>query len=929
MINFNKLTENAIKVLNKRYLKKDENGNVIETPQDMFRRVAQAVAIPEVYYSGIDRMEFIAEEFFNMMNNLEFLPNSPTLMNAGRPLGQLSACFVLPIENDIKQILQTVKNTAIIHKSGGGTGFNFSKVKLPPILPKNYKPIFLLSDNHPDHKLLKETDFSHADPNVISTEFLIKDFYKDHFDHELKIIYIEDNMESIFNLEVLLDMPDIIVFSKVRPAKSRVSTTGGEASGPVSFMRVWNEAVKFLTNDINPITTIKLFNMCTDVVKQGGTRRGANMGIVNIDCEFIEDFIDCKQDNTEITNFNLSVGIVGDFWEKYLEAKKDIEEGKGADITYNIKDYATGEILYQVNSIYIMNKIITGAWRNGEPGIIFLDKINKYNPILTEQVESTNPCGEQPLLPYESCNLGSINLVAMATKNELGKWELNKNKLLKTIRRAVRFLDNVIEINKFPIKEIEVNTKRYRKIGLGVMGWAQLLYLMEIPYDSQEALDLAEEISKFIMIESHKVSEELGKERGEFPAIVGSIYEGTHMRNATTTTIAPTGTLSIIASVSSGIEPEFALVYVRNSAEEELPYVNRIFDEALRNEIGNNDEEYKRIINEVIKKGTVKGVEGMPEKLQKVFVTAQDISVEAHVKMQAAWQKNVDNAVSKTINMAYEATKEDVAKAYILARETGCKGITIYRDGSRENQVLNVGMKTEKKSEDKKDTTFIANNKKTEEKNDTVIIPERIEIPKLGPKHIGTVHPKPRPRPEITTGFTQKVKIGCGNLYVTVNYDKDGICEVFTNTGRTGGCPSQSEATARLVSLALRSGIEVTAIIDQLKGIRCPSTIRQQGLNVLSCPDAIGRLIERVYKGEIKIPVLDVADEDKGSNEDIYTCTHNCSSCTMYESCNNPVEKRNYIPTSGETHQCPECGKPVEHEGGCVICRYCGWGKCG
>jgi ribonucleoside-diphosphate reductase alpha chain len=1112
-----KLTENAIKVLERRYLARDKEGKLIEDPEALFRRVAEAVAEADRPYLSEIQLEELKSEFYEMMTRLEFLPNSPTLMNAGRPLGQLSACFVLPVEDSMEGIFDSIKNAALIHKSGGGTGFNFSRL---------------------------------------------------------------------------------------RPAGSSVRSTGGVASGPISFMKV--------------------FNAATEAVKQGGTRRGANMGILRVDHPDIREFITCKQDNRDITNFNISVGLTGEFMTAV---------GNGEE--YDLIDPRDGKPVRRENAREIFDLIIDHAWKNGEPGIIFLDRINEANVVPEAgEIESTNPCiagdswiltkqgpvqvedilgketklalngefhrttsqgffktgfkktieictdegyrltltedhlvrtaekitrykvyeqwkaagelkpgdriilcnnrgltwdgigtfnegyllgclvgdgtlkedsavisvwetgdedwsmvescekavaglemrsdfrgfqkaitgrherrmklvslrrlaakfnlvpgnkritaeiektsyefhrgflrglfdtdgtvsgnlkkgvsirlwqtdleglervqrmlhrlgiasriycnrkpdslkklpdgkggykdyrvkaghelvisndnicefsnvvgfgnikkkdrllkilqcysrkmnrerfvatitrivprlarevydvmvpginafeanciyvhncGEQPLLPYESCNLGSINLYAMLKETD-GKYEIDFEKLAETVRKAVHFLDNVIDVNKYPLSRIEEMTKNTRKIGLGVMGWADVLYRLFIPYDSEEAVELAEKVMAFIRDEGRKASAVIAEKKGVFPYYDKSIYKNTglKLRNATITTIAPTGTLSIIAGVSSGIEPLFAISYIRNVMDNDrLPEVNPVFREAAEKEGFYSDSLMERIATE----GSIYEFEEIPENIRRVFITAHDISPEWHIRMQAAFQKYTDNAVSKTVNLRNDATRDDVKEVYELAYETGCKGVTIYRDGSREAQVLNIGM-TE------------------HEKHDN--------------KGIGNTV-SPRPRPEITTGFTEKVKIGCGNLYITANYDEYGICEVFTNLGRGGGCPSQSEATSRLISIALRSGMDVGSLVEQLKGIRCTSTIRKDGIKVMSCPDAIGRVIEKVMK---------LSNGNGNANG-------NTINIVLDE------EENRKIPTGPA---CPECGQSVEHDGGCIVCRNCGFSKCG
>ncbi len=729
------LTENALKVLEKRYLIKDNQGNVIETPEEMFRRVARHVASAELLYNPEADVSFWEKEFYELMARLEFLPNSPTLMNAGRELGQLSACFVIPIEDSMESIFDAVKYTALIHKSGGGTGFSFSRL---------------------------------------------------------------------------------------RPEKDRVGSTGGVASGPVSFMRA--------------------FDTATDVIKQGGMRRGANMAILNVDHPDILKFITAKEDPKALTNFNLSVAVTDEFMTAVEQDKE-----------YDLINPRTKEVVGKLRAREVFDRIVDMAWRTGDPGIVFIDQINRYNPTpALGRIESTNPCGEQPLLPFESCNLGSINLSKMITyKNH--EPQIDYSKLAKTIRIAVRFLDNVIDVNKFPLPQIAEATKATRKIGLGVMGFADMLIQLRIPYNSDKAVEIAENIMRFISEEATKESVKLAEERGVFPAFEKSIYNvpgGPRVRNASRTTIAPTGTLSIIAGCSSGIEPLFALCYKRHILEgEELIESNPYFEKVAKEE-GFYSEDLMRKLAEGVK---LSQIEGIPEWVKKVFVTAHDISPEWHVKIQAAFQRFTDSAVSKTVNFPYEATREDVAKVYMLAYKEGLKGITIYRDRSRESQVLTVG--------------------KEEKTIETKLVP--------------------RPRPKVTTGVTERVTTGCGYIYITVNFDKQGICEVFSSLGKAGGCASaQLEAISRLISLALRSGVDIASIVRHLRGIRCPSIGWEEGQAILSCADAIGNVLEKyIVAGEKSIP------EDFGL-------------------------------VKNWAGQCPDCGSSLIYQEGCHICLSCGYTKC-
>jgi len=841
------LSENAIKVLEKRYLARDIDNNLIETPEEMFRRVAQTIAKADEGKISDAKLKANEEKFFQLMMNLEFLPNSPTLMNAGRPLGQLSACFVLPIDDSMEQIFDSIKNAALIHKSGGGTGFSFSRL---------------------------------------------------------------------------------------RQKGAAVKSTGGVASGPVSFMKV--------------------FNAATEAVKQGGTRRGANMGILRVDHPDILEFIACKQNNADITNFNISVGLT----EHFMNAVS-----VGAD--YDLIDPKTKEPVGQLNAKEVFETMVKSAWKNGEPGMIFLDRLNRSNvtPALGE-IESTNPCGEQPLLPFEACNLGSINL-SLLVKKTAKKSSVDYTRLTRIVKEAVQFLDNVIDVNQYPLKDIDKMTRGTRKIGLGVMGWADMLLQLGIPYDSAEAEDLGRKVMKHIQDKSHEESMRLAEEKGVFPYWEQSIYkdQGIRIRNATTTTIAPTGTLSMIAGVSSGVEPLFAIAYIKNVMDRtELFETNPFFRKAA-DEGGFYSEQ---LMKNIVDKGTLHGMEDVPEEVRRVFVTAHDISPEWHVRMQAAFQDYTDNAVSKTVNLSHEATEEDVRDVFMHAYQTGCKGVTIYRDGSRGFQVLNIG----KVNDEKKTDAAAALEVTSAEKSEPVLDPIENEIPGYG-------HIAPRPRPEITTGFTEKVKIGCGNLYITVNYDENGICEVFTNTGRAGGCPSQSEATSRLVSIALRSGMDEKAIVEQLKGIRCPSTIRQKGLKVLSCPDAIGRLIEKVSNhrngngsvhaennapasqkyirpnanGRIESEQSEALTASSGSpakKSSVHAASVSRTASTLPGKYSNAAiaagaATARAVGTATRTvvleeiddiedhqgHDCPECGEVMEHEGGCKICRSCGYSKCG
>ena len=754
------LSVNALTVLEKRYLARNDKGDIIESPKELFERVAKFVALADFFYGGTDDdVNQVATEFYDMMAEMFFLPNSPTLMNAGRPLGQLSACFVLPVEDSMEGIFDALKNMALIHKSGGGTGFSFSRL---------------------------------------------------------------------------------------RPKNDVVSSTAGVSSGPVSFMNI--------------------FNTATETVKQGGTRRGANMAILNVDHPDILEFIKSKSEETSLTNFNISVALT----DSFMEAARRRED-------YYLINPRNGTPSGKLNAGDVYDLIIDMAWKNGEPGIVFIDRINEFNPLKKiGLIESTNPCGEQPLLPYESCNLGSINL-SKVVKEKDGRPEIDFELLKKITHRAVHFLDNVIDMNNYPLKEIEKKTKMNRKIGLGVMGYADMLIKLNIAYDSHEAIEVAESVMSFIQRESKIKSAELAINRGAFPTFEKSVYAEkgeSPLRNATTTTIAPTGTISILADTSSGIEPIFALAYVRNVMDNDrLLEVNPQFQDALRNFF--SDDEIDSIMDKVAVHGSVRDIEEVPESIKRVFVTAHDISPLWHIKTQAVFQKYVDNAVSKTVNFPNSATKEDIREVYDLAYELGCKGVTVYRDGSRDNQVLQKPASGEgKKAEDERAS-----------KVETKI---------------------PRPRHEVTWGTTRKMNTGCGSLYVTINEDEKGIFEVFATMGKGGGCAaSQTEAIGRLISLALRSGIDKDQIVKQLKGVRCPNQIWEKGGRIYSCSDAIAKAIER-YSG-----VLDITTNLKSERAQIIAETNGRDSDSIM------------------TGVCPDCHGPLEFESGCSVCRSCGFSRCG
>jgi ribonucleoside-diphosphate reductase alpha chain len=725
------LSDNAVRVLETRYLKKDDDRNIIETPQDLFRRVARHIASAELNYDPNADVAYWEEQFYDLMASLAFLPNSPTLMNAGRELGQLSACFVLPVSDSMESIFDAVKYTALIHKSGGGTGF---------------------------------------------------------------------------------------AFSNLRPERDIVGSTGGVASGPVSFMQV--------------------FDTTTDVIKQGGMRRGANMAILRVDHPDILHFIEVKGDPNALTNFNLSVGIT----DAFMQA---VEQGTD----YDLVNPRTGDVVQSLNAREVFDKIVHMAWKTGDPGVVFLDKINAKNPTPhLGSIESTNPCGEQPLLPFESCNLGSICLSRMVTTLN-GKPTIDYASLARTVKLTVRFLDNVIDVNEFPLPQIRERTLATRKIGLGVMGFADLLVQLGVRYDSRQGLETAEELARFVSEEADRASLELGRERGVFPAFEGSVYDvpdGPRYRNASRTTIAPTGSLSIIANCSSGIEPIFALTYVRHILDnQEFIEVNPYFERMAKENGFYSDALMKQLAGGK----QLRDMPDIPDKVKELFVTAYDIAPDWHVRMQAAFQRYTDAAVSKTVNFPNEATPDDIARVYMLAYHESLKGITIYRDRSRDSQVLTVG--------------------RAEEKEESALVP--------------------RKRPKVTRGVTERVSTGCGYIYVNVNFDEHGLFEVFSTLGKAGGCAAaQLEAISRLTSLALRSGLDVDHIVRHLRGIRCPSISWEQGHAVMSCADAIASVLQKyVRDGAQKRPLPRAEQIDSGAERSGAGQCPDCGSALIYqEGCN-------------------------------------------
>ncbi len=774
------LTRNAQAVLTARYLKKDKDAKVVETIEDLYDRVASAVAEAERAYGLSDSaVETVRDAFYEMMARGEFLPNSPTLMNAGRSMGMLSACFVLPVEDSIDAIFTSVKNTALIQKAGGGTGFSFSRL---------------------------------------------------------------------------------------RPEGDMVMSSGGTTSGPLSFLKVFSEA--------------------TNAIQQGAFRRGANMGIIRVDHPNIVQFINAKQDLTKLTNFNLSVTVTSQFMEEVKTApEKD-------HVVVNPRTNKAGVLKKEDGSNWkvgeVFNLIVNRAWQSGEPGVIFIDRINRDNP--TPQlgdIEATNPCGEQPLLPYESCNLGSICLTKFVVDGANGTKTFDFEGLTRSVQLAVRFLDNVIDINRYPIPEIAQMSKGNRKVGLGLMGFADVLYAMGISYNTEEGVEMGEKIMKTISGESHVASQKLAEERGVFPNWAGSVWEkkGIRIRNACTTTVAPTGTLSIIADCSGGIEPLFSLVFFRNVlGGQRLPEVNQQFEQTARQRGFYSAELMERIAVE----GTVQNINEIPEDIKRVFVTARDISPEWHIRMQAAFQRHCDSSISKTINFENNATEDDVRRIFVMAYEHECKGVTVYRDGCRENQPMALADKEAEKAK--------------EEPREGALV-------------------KPIDMPDIMPAIKIKQMTPFGNMHVKIVVDaRSGReREVFAQLGKGGDVAnSDLEAICRVVSLYLRVNGSLDDVLNQLSGIGSSLSIPTKDGRVTSLADGLAGAI-RKYR---------MAKEMAGL-ESLLLCKVDLSGLSKGMKTLGLVDNANTTTASGAFKvKCPDCAEELSFEEGCIVCHACGYSKC-
>ena len=853
------LTENARVVLARRYLKKDESGQPTEEPETMFWRVARVVADEDRRHGASEAAaEELARSFYELMTTGRFEPNSPTLMNAGRPLGQLSACFVLPVEDALSNgqsgIYDTLRAMALVHQSGGGTGFSFSRLR------------------------------SQGDP---------------------------------------------------------VRSTMGVASGPVSFM--------------------KLYDASTEVVKQGGTRRGANMGILRVDHPDIRDFVRCKNDTSQVTNFNISVAVT----DAFMEAAR-------AGTRYDLINPRDGQVSGREDAREIFDMIVDGAWKTGEPGVFFIDRANEFNPVpRLGAYEATNPCGEQPLLAYDVCNLGSINVGAFVREGRFDEPSdgIDWDELRRATHLSIHFLDNVVDANRYPLEDIRELAQKIRRVGLGVMGWADLLVRLGVRYDSEEGVALAGAVMAFVQEESQAASERLAETRGVFPAWEESIWgpDGRcardasgervrpcrRLRNCNLTTVAPTGTISIIAGCSGGIEPLFAVAFMRNQAGVMMPDVNADFVARAKAEGWHSEDLVKRIAEE----GRI-DFDEVPAGVQEVFRTSHDIAPQWHVRMQAAFQEHVDSAISKTTNFAHEATRDDVRQIYEMAFESGCKGVTVYRDGSRPMQVLSTGKTGAEAGQAEADGAETAAQAALD---GDVAIPVGAET--LGPQadeawarvaelegsladararvhevegeleqmkaahgeedQRAGAHRRKRQRPAVLQGRTMKMKSPLGDLYVTINEDAEGRpFEVFCTLGKAGGAAmADSEAIGRLASLALRSGVSITAVRDQLRGISCDRAVGIGMDKVLSAPDAVAQAIERYLadkEGVQEELPLSVSPAPAGAGAATLAAGRNLRAAQY-------VDRHD-----AALGACPACGaSQLAFEEGCKKCYVCGFSECG
>ena len=815
------LNANAITVLERRYLVKDDQGKPTERATDLFWRVARTIAAPDRTYGASEKaVEALAEAFFELMATRVWMPNSPTLMNAGRPLGQLSACFVLPVDDALSNgksgIYDTLRAMALVHQSGGGTGF---------------------------------------------------------------------------------------AFSRLRPKNDVVRSTMGVASGPVSFM--------------------KLYDASTDVVKQGGTRRGANMGILRVDHPDILEFITCKDDLTQVTNFNISVAVTDAFM-------RALEHGQRYDLVHP----RSGQVVGSLDAHDVFEKIVHGAWKTGEPGVFFVDTANRYNPVpALGAYEATNPCGEQPLLSYDVCNLGSIN-VGLFVKDGAVDWD----RLRTAVHLCTHFLDNVIDANRYPLAEIDDLAKRIRRIGLGIMGWADLLVRLGVPYNSTAGVELGRKLMQFVDEESKRASEKLAATRGPFPEWGRSIWgpdascardaQGRRirpersLRNCNLTTVAPTGTISIIAGCSSGIEPLFAVAFMRNQAGVLMPDVNEDFIAIAKQEGWYSDGLMQRIAES----GHIHFDE-VPAQWQRVFVTAHDVTPEWHIRMQGAYQEFTDSAISKTCNFPHESTEEDVEQIYRLAFQLGCKGVTVYRDGSRDMQVLSTGSTAKKVQEQAggasvpvalQDSQPVADALGRIAELEAELARTKDQLHEVESENLQ--RRAKRSRPELLRGNTRRVETPLGTMYVNITEDDLGQpFEVFISLGKAGGAlMADVEAIGRLISLALRSGIPLKEVHRQVRGISSDRVVGLGPNKVLSVPDAIGIAIEKWMQDK-----QGVQQDLLGGGAPAVPAREVISGPQGLAGLRAPDQAQDFIGT------CPDCGSQLAFVEGCVKCHVCGFSECG
>jgi ribonucleoside-diphosphate reductase alpha chain len=833
------LTQNARTVLARRYLKKSEAGEPVEDPEEMFWRVAYVIAREDAKFGASeDEVEALAREFYALMTSRLFEPNSPTLMNAGRPLGQLSACFVLPVEDALSNgksgIYDTLRSMALVHQSGGGTGFSFSRI---------------------------------------------------------------------------------------RPSGDIVKSTTGVASGPVSFM--------------------SLYDASTEVVKQGGTRRGANMGILRVDHPDILGFIDCKQDTTKITNFNISVGVT----DAFMNAVENGEE-------YDLVNPRTGAVTGRLDARTVFDKVVKNAWRTGEPGVYFIDRANHYNPVPhLGSYEATNPCGEQPLLPYDVCNLGSVNVGAFVRDDieASAPWyeKIDWKEYRRVVRLATHFLDNVIDANQYPLPEIHELAHGIRRIGLGVMGFADLLIRIGVPYNSEEGVEVGRRIMEFMDEEAKKESENLAEQRGPFPEWEKSIWgpdetaarapngerirPERRLRNCNVDTVAPTGTISIIAGCSSGIEPLFAVAFMRNQAGVLMPDVNEDFVRIAKERGFHSEELMKRIAEE----GHIHFSE-VPEDVQRVFVTAHDITPEWHVRMQAAFQEHVDSAISKTTNFPNEATEDDVRQIYELAFQLGCKGVTVYRDGSRDAAPLTTG-KTQKSAAAKETEGALTEAQRKVE----ALEAELKQARETAAEQTAVARRQKRKRPDVLKGTTRKMHSPLGDVFVTINEDTAHTpFEVFATLGKAGSIAmADTEAIGRLISLALRFGVPVSEVHQQLRGISSDRAIGFGANKVLSVPDAIAQAIEAREQEKAGIQQELIPEVASGATSAVAQVDEpsRALSAEREEPSRALSAEREapqlaltgYDPSETFMGTCPDCQSQLEFAEGCMKCHSCGYSGVG